>query len=359
MATNRSLRAVREQLLVAYAEDIIDAEEFILLYDANQSKPIYPYWKYEKFDIGMIDDEQSFIDFRFGKNDLYTLLDIFNIPERVTTIQGTVCQDIEALCILLKRLAFPAWYSDMTPMFGRNMTEICLIYNKMLDHIYEQQAHRLNDWNQPILAPDQLQVYADTIHEKGAPLQSCFGFVDGTARRIARPKHNQRQVYNGHKRVHALKFQNVTLPNGMIANLSGPYEGRRHDSFMLAGSRLLPQLQQHAWFHNNPLCIYGDPTYPLSVHLQAPFRGVALTEDQKRFNKAMSSVRVTVEWLFGLVLNYFKFIDFKKMQRIGMSPVGKIYIVCSMLQNAHTCMYGNQISETFEIEPPPVRDYFQ
>ena len=77
----------------------------------------------------------------------------------------------------------------------------------MIDHIYAQHAHRLNDWNQPMLAPAQLQLYADTIHEKGAPLETCFDFVDGTARRIARPNHNQRQVCNGHKRVHALKLQ--------------------------------------------------------------------------------------------------------------------------------------------------------
>ncbi|XP_066925268.1 uncharacterized protein [Clytia hemisphaerica] len=248
----------------------------------------------------------------------------------------------------------------MAAMFGRNMTETCLIYNTMIDHIYAQHAHRLNDWNQPMLAPAQLQLYADAIHEKGAPLQTCFGFVDGTARRIARPKQHQRQVYNGHKRVHALKFQNVTLPNGMIGtNLAGPYEGRRHDSFMLADSGLLNQLQQHAWYNNTPLCIYGDPAYPLSVHLQAPYRGAALTVDQKAYNKDMSAVRVTVEWLFGLVSNYFKFIDFKKMQRIGMSPFGKVYIVCSILQNAHTCLYGNQISEAFGIDPPGIRDYFQ
>ena len=88
MATNWILRAGREQFLFAYAENIIDADKFLLLYDANQSKPIYPYWKYHTFDvvnqskpifpywkyntfdIGMTDDEQSFIDFRFGKNDL-------------------------------------------------------------------------------------------------------------------------------------------------------------------------------------------------------------------------------------------------------------------------------------------------
>ena len=71
-------------------------------------------WKYEKFDIGVIGDEQSFIDFRFGKNDLYTLSDVFNIPEKVISIQGTACKDIEALCILLKRSAFPTRYPDMT-----------------------------------------------------------------------------------------------------------------------------------------------------------------------------------------------------------------------------------------------------
>ena len=115
----------------------------------------------------------------------------------------------------------------MTPMFGRNMTEMCLIYNKMVDHIYQHYAYKLNDWNQPMLALGQLQMYADTIHAKGPPLDSCFGFVDGTVRRLARPKNNQCQVHNGHKTVHTLKFHNVTLPNGMIANFSGPCKGRR------------------------------------------------------------------------------------------------------------------------------------
>ena len=73
MVTNRSLRAIREQIFFAYAENVIDADEFLLLYDANQSKPIFPYWKYNTFDVGMIDVGESFIDFRFGKNDLYTL----------------------------------------------------------------------------------------------------------------------------------------------------------------------------------------------------------------------------------------------------------------------------------------------
>ena len=32
----------------------------------------------------------------------------------------------------------------------------------------------------------------------------------------------QRIVFNGHKRVHGLKFQSIALPNGLIGNIFGP-----------------------------------------------------------------------------------------------------------------------------------------
>lgn len=37
-----------------------------------------------------------------------------------------------------------------------------------------------------------LQEYAAVIHAKGAPLDTCFGFVDGTIRPISRPGQHQR-----------------------------------------------------------------------------------------------------------------------------------------------------------------------
>ena len=48
----------------------------------------------------------------------------------------------------------------------------------------------------------------------------------------------------------------TVLPNGMIANLSGPYEARKHDSTMLYESGLLLQLQQKACYNSEPLYIY-------------------------------------------------------------------------------------------------------
>ena len=45
------------------------------------------------------------------------------------------------------------------------------------------------------------------------------------------------------------------------------------------------------------------------------------------FNKSMSSDRISVELLFGVVVSSFEFIDFKKDLKVALSSVGKINIV--------------------------------
>ena len=123
---------------------------------------------------------------------------------------------------------------------------------------------KLNSFQQQWLAPAELEKFAQTIHNIGAPLSNCWGFVDGTVRQICRPGEMQRTVYNGHTRVHAVKFQAIATPNGLVANLYGPVEGRCHESEMLADSAILPLLQQYSINQNgNQLCLWGDLTYPL------------------------------------------------------------------------------------------------
>ena len=103
-------------------------------------------------------------------------------------------------------------------------------------------------------------------------------------------------------------------------------------------SGLLPMLETHCITPTGqPLCLYGDPAYPLRVHLQGPFKGAALTAQQQLFNLSMSKVRTAVEWVFGDILEYFSFLDFKRNLKVGLSAVGKMYIICALLRNAHSC----------------------
>ena len=87
------------------------------------------------------------------------------------------------------------------------------------------------------------------------------------------------------------------------------------------------------------MCIFGDHTYPMRAHLIQPFRDRMLTAQMQAFNTSMSKVRDAVEWLFNDVATSWKFIDFKKNLKIGLSSVRKMYLVCAILRNALTCFY--------------------
>ena len=215
-----SFRDIRNLLVESFDDDDISEDEFLLLYDANTSKnPDFPYDCYGSFDLNEMDDSECLAEFRFHKNDVPVLLEALQLPQSFTCHQRTICDGIEALCITLRRFAYPCRYSDLIPRFGRPVLELSMISNLVMETIYQEHSHRLTQWNNTLLNPPLLESYARVIASKGSPLPNCFGFIDGTVRPICRPEQNQRIVYNGHKRVHGLKYQSVVLPNGMIANM--------------------------------------------------------------------------------------------------------------------------------------------
>ena len=100
-------------------------------------------------------------------------------------------------------------------------TSCCVVSNLVVDNIYNRFSHLLTDLNQPWLYRENLKSLSIAVHNKGAALDNCWGFVDGTVRPICKPKHEQGAVCNGHKRAHAMKFQSVVAATSMIPNLFG------------------------------------------------------------------------------------------------------------------------------------------
>ena len=81
----------------------------------------------------------------------------------------------------------------------------------------------------------------------------------------------------------------------------------------------------------------------------------SLDESIQRFDEFSKGVcRVVI----GDIIEYFKFVDFKKNLKIGMSSIGKMYIVSALLQNALSCLYGINTATSFDLEPPTLQDYF-
>jgi hypothetical protein len=104
---------------------------------------------------------------------------------------------------------------------------------------------------------------------------NCIGFIDGTVRSICKPLVDQEAVYNGHRRVHALKYQAVVIANGLIVDLFGPRAGFDHDARLFHES----ELNRHLGLLHRPsgtampFFCFGDQAYPATEFLCVPFRG--------------------------------------------------------------------------------------
>ena len=134
---------------------------------------------------------------------------------------------------------------------------------------------------------------------------------------------------------------------------------RRHDAGMLWDSQLLQSLQMFALdLHGQPMCIYGETAYPL----EDPPAGTFL---QSSVNSSNAGIQFSNEWssfFCGVVVwghhQLFQVLGLqKKNLKIGLSIVGKMYVVCAILRNVLTWLYGNQTSEFFELDPPSLQDY--
>jgi hypothetical protein len=159
--------------------------------------------------------------------------------------------------------------------------DVSRIYSFFLEHMITNWDHlvaidpfdSLNMWA-PFVPEFKRRIML--YHVRGVDTfryRNVIGFVDGKLHRVARPlqrpEHTeirvdtQQTVYNGYKKIHAVKFQSVIAPNGMIIQLSGAYRGRVHDSTLLRRSGLNSMLQQLSASAGEHCDVYGDSAYPI------------------------------------------------------------------------------------------------
>lgn len=187
-----NFREIRACIAYAYGNRFINEQEFVLLYDAYKStNPDFPYWNYERFDLDEKTNDECKAEFRFDRKDIYKLAEQLQLPDEITTYNGLVVASVPALCMYLKRFAYPCRYGDLVCHFARPVPELSIITNHMMDLIYGRWHHLLTRYNHDLLSPPKLLQYANVIQQAGAALDNCWGFVDGTVRPVCRPNENQ------------------------------------------------------------------------------------------------------------------------------------------------------------------------
>jgi hypothetical protein len=306
------------------------------------------------FDIGL-DPDTARHRYRFTIDQLHRLRIALGLPESFKTIRGDVVSGLEAVALVCRRLCEPSRLFTVANEFGRSVPDSSRIIAATVHKIYTRFQNLL--YFNVQLVEKYIDRYCSAVYMARAPLRTCWAFIDGTKHYISRPsprgnpesvyENLQRSVYNGHPRRHCLNWQGVTTPDGIIVSMFGPVESRRHDSTMLAESRLLQRLETHPAKIFDGKCIYGDPAFGCSEYVCCPYPMSEPGSSEAAFNSDMSSVREAVEWSFGRLKNLWAFLQFDKKQRVRQSPIGKMWLVAVLLTNCHTCLQpeGNQISQ--------------
>ncbi|XRB22835.1 DDE Tnp4 domain-containing protein [Pseudoscourfieldia marina] len=313
----------------------------------------------------------------FRRSDLFRLVSALGFGGGRTvrsSFRRYVCSGETAILIVLVRLHDGRRWSELEDLFRRDHTQLSELFAETVHMLLDEHRHRLEDLS---FFKPRMPGYAAAIRHACTAkypdveaLSDIWAFIDGTLRPCARPSaalfpgmNIQMTCYSGHKRRHGLRYQAVTTPDGLIAHMFGPLPGRRHDLTLLRQSGLLEQLDGMYMPNEQVFRMYGDPAYRPGAHIATGYpkqRNVPLGDLEYRFNRAMSSARICVEWSFKEIncrLAYY-LNDIIRM-KLGKSAagIGNIYVVSALLTNCLVCCEGCQTSVAFGVPPPSLEEY--
>lgn len=305
--------------------------------------------------------------FRFSKTEVLTivrlLVEVALLPEVVVSYAGDSAPLLTAFLCLCMKYAWPTRLGTMTEMFGKGASWISRITKALRELLFNKFHHALR--NPRVLTAEELKTFAAAV-ERISGVDVCFGFLDGTVRPVCKPQDAQGELYNGKDRVHALKYQIVSTPDGMIRHIDGPWPGRRHDQHMvtsapsLAGMPVLQDwlLKQPRTPYGTAYFIYADAGYSKLPGIEVPWPDGAFNLEHEAYNQAMAASRIAVEWEFGHILFYWAAHHFKPQQKVlSEQGVGQMYTVSALLTNIYNCLHPSKTCKYFRTSPPSLRAY--
>lgn len=162
-------------------------------------------------------------------------------------------------------------------------------------------------------------------------------FIDGTERRVQRPKSakKQKNCYSGKKKTHTRKNIIATDKDKRILFVSPSKNGRRHDKHLLDKAAWLPGVPPGTtlWVDTGFQGI--EHNINTSISVMRPIKRTkwkSLTREQKQENKAISSIRIVVE---NAIAGIKRFGALVQVYRNRNGQDDKFFLIAAALWNFH------------------------
>ena len=172
-------------------------------------------------------------------------------------------------------------------------------------------------------------------------LPQVLGAIDATHIRIIGPSCESKVDYFCRKQHYSINTQAVTGANLVFYDVSTGFPGSVHDSRILRNSRIFQRATRREILavpddiienvRVRPLLV-GDGGYPLSTWLMRPYNfNLNLSQQQKFFNRALSSCRSSVERSFGILKTRWRCL-LKRLDS-NLENISNVIITCIVLHN--------------------------
>ena len=110
----QNLRENRFFLLIAYADGIMNVQEYALLYNINKSRNLdLSYWQYDKFDLDQMCNNECKSEFYVLEIDIYRLCETLRFPENIIYVKVSDFLSLTTFYMLLKQYVYLCCYLNI------------------------------------------------------------------------------------------------------------------------------------------------------------------------------------------------------------------------------------------------------
>lgn len=245
------------------------------------------------------------------------------------------------LLITLTWLKHSGSFKELGAQFGIKKTHTRAIVMDIINKIGLKIGEDFVKWR-PYIRWDE--------SEKSTEYPGMLGALDATVQEIGRAK-DQNLYYSGKHKMCCVKVQCFVSPKGRLLHFSKPIRGKRYDFRLFKKTKNLISIlkaekeRMNAEIETEP-CLLADSGYQgindIIPWAKIPFkrqRNTELTDDQKEYNRKLSSNRIIVENYFSRLKQYWRVIGGKWPLKIkgDLTFYHHTFAMCAGLTNKLFC----------------------